>query len=305
MQEVTPVPADEGTALAAALAWQVAMGADEAVAETPLDWYSAFDPGFAARRGAGAIGFAGGDTCGDAGGGTRLSGLQPGAVAAAIRGLDASAAKDSLSKVARTDSLAIGSGLGERVAALTSLDSLRQALAGLDGCALRLTAMNLVFGEGNPGSGLMLVGEAPGEEEDRQGRPFVGPGGRLLDRMLAAIGLARSSVYLTNLLPWRPPGNRSPTAGEMALCLPFARRHIELVCPKVLILLGGGPAKALLERGEPAARLRGRWFEMPFSGLGASIPTLVTYHPEFLLRSPSHKRDAWLDLLLAKKAVSQ
>ena len=135
-----------------------------------------------------------------------------------------------------------------------------------DGCALRRTATNTVIGDGNPQAALMIVGEAPGAEEDRQGLPFVGPAGRLLDRMLAAIGLDRSAVYITNMLPWRPPGNRSPTAEELAICQPFLERQIELIAPRILLLVGGIAAKALLNRREGITRLRGQWF--PFSTPG-------------------------------------
>jgi DNA polymerase len=182
-------------------------------------------------------------------------------------------------------------------AATSSLDELRQALAAFEGCALKHTAMNLVFGDGNPRAKVMFVGEAPGADEDRQGMPFVGLSGKLLDRMLAAIGLDRGSAYIANVLPWRPPGNRSPTSDEIAACLPFIERHIELVDPEVLVLVGGIAAKALLGRTEGITRLRGQWIDYSSLGLARPIPAMATFHPAYLLRSPGQKRLAWRDLL--------
>ncbi|MBM3571644.1 MAG: uracil-DNA glycosylase, partial [Alphaproteobacteria bacterium] len=165
------------------------------------------------------------------------------------------------------------------------------------------TATNLVFGDGNPQAGLMLIGEAPGADEDRQGLPFVGVSGQLLDRMLAAIGRDRRSAYITNILPWRPPGNRQPTPAEIALCLPFIQRHIELVAPRVMVLVGGTSAKALLGRAEGIMKLRGRWFEYASVGLAQPVAALATYHPAYLLRTPAQKREAWRDLLAVKKKI--
>ena len=167
--------------------------------------------------------------------------------------------------------------------------------------------MNLVFGDGNPAAPIMMVGEAPGEDEDRQGRAFVGVSGQLLDKMLAPVGLDRKmNVYISNILFWRPPGNRSPTDAEIAACLPFCERHIALVKPKILVLLGGVAAKSLLRTKEGITRLRGRWTQYmphPGSGLEAPIDCLPIYHPAFLLRQPGSKRQAWNDILtLAKRA---
>lgn len=181
-----------------------------------------------------------------------------------------------------------------------SLEALAQTIAGFNDCPLKFTAMNLVFGDGNPDSGIMLIGEAPGEDEDRQGKPFVGASGKLLDLILTRVGLDRDRVYITNILPWRPPGNRSPTPAEVATCLPFVARHIELVNPKVLILLGGTAAKTILGRNEGITRIRGKWFDYTATGLGHTIPALPTYHPAYLLRSPLQKRDAWCDWLKFK-----
>ena len=185
----------------------------------------------------------------------------------------------------------------EIAAACTSLDQLVAAVRAFDGCALKRTATNTVIGDGNPAARLMIVGEAPGAEEDRQGLPFVGPAGRLLDRMLASIGLDRSAVYITNMLPWRPPGNRSPTAEELAICQPFLERQIELIAPRILVLVGGIAAKALLNRREGITRLRGQWFPFSTPRLGGTIEATATFHPAYLLRTPSAKREVWRDLL--------
>ena len=185
----------------------------------------------------------------------------------------------------------------EIAAACTSLDQLVAAVRAFDGCALKRTATNTVIGDGNPAARLMIVGEAPGAEEDRQGLPFVGPAGRLLDRMLASIGLDRSAVYITNMLPWRPPGNRSPTAEELAICQPFLERQIELIAPRILVLVGGIAAKALLNRREGITRLRGQWFPFSTPRLDGTIEATATFHPAYLLRTPSAKREVWRDLL--------
>jgi DNA polymerase len=178
-----------------------------------------------------------------------------------------------------------------------SLDDLQAALGRFDGISLRKTATNLVFADGNPEAEVMLVGEAPGADEDRQGKPFVGVSGQLLDRMMAAIGLDRTGFYITNVCFWRPPGNRKPTEAELAAQQPFVLRHIELVRPKVLVLVGGSSAQILLGTNEGITRLRGRWFEYRSDGLDTPIPALPLFHPAYLLRQPELKREAWRDLL--------
>ncbi|MBU8538429.1 uracil-DNA glycosylase [Falsiroseomonas tokyonensis] len=190
---------------------------------------------------------------------------------------------------------------GARAAEAQDLAALRAAIAETDS-PLRDTATNLVFADGVAESGLMMIGEAPGADEDRLGRPFVGLSGQLLDRMMASIGLDRSrNFYLTNILPWRPPGNRTPTDGEIALFLPFLLRHIELVQPRHLVLLGGTPAKTLLRAKEGITRLRGRWHRLP--GEAGGLPALPTLHPAYLLRSPAAKREAWMDLVLLRRTL--
>ncbi|TPJ40277.1 uracil-DNA glycosylase [Mesorhizobium sp. B2-5-13] len=183
--------------------------------------------------------------------------------------------------------------------AAASLDELRQHMAAFEGCNLKATAKNLVFADGNPQAAVMLVGEAPGRDEDIEGLPFVGRSGRLLDRMLAAIGLDRGSVYIANVIPWRPPGNRTPTPHETEICQPFIERQIELVNPKVLINLGGPSAKTLLNTSEGILRLRGNW-RVHTTASGIAIPAMPTLHPAYLLRTPAHKKLAWRDFLEVK-----
>ena len=185
-------------------------------------------------------------------------------------------------------------------AGAASIEALGALVAAFDECPLKRTATNTVFLDGNPAAPVMIIGEAPGAEEDRIGRPFVGRAGQLLDRMLAAIGLDRTSVQITNVIYWRPPGNRKPTSAEIAACLPFVLRHIALARPKVLVLAGGTAASALLPLSEGITRLRGRWFELTVPGREAPVPTLPMFHPAFLLRTPERKREAWRDLLALK-----
>lgn len=200
--------------------------------------------------------------------------------------------------------------------ACKTLEELREAMGRVQGCSLRKTATNMVFGDGNPDADVMLVGEAPGAEEDLQGLPFVGMSGQLLDKMFQAIGLKRSDLYITNIVPWRPPGNRQPTGTETQLYLPFVRRHIELVAPKVVVMVGGTSAKALLGTTDGIMKLRGRWYTLPgfraaacaggaaaTTSKGHEIRAIPIYHPAYLLRSPGQKRKAWQDLLTISKAL--
>ncbi len=183
-----------------------------------------------------------------------------------------------------------------------SLPELEAILARFEGCALKFSAKNLVFADGNPQGRVMLVGEAPGADEDRIGRPFVGRSGLLLDRMLAAIGLDRSKVYIANVVPWRPPGNRTPTPQEVSICKPFIERQIELAAPEFLICLGGPAAQNLLNIREGILRARGRWFTYRTDG-GREIRTLATLHPAYLLRQPLQKRFGWRDFLALQRAL--
>ena len=192
--------------------------------------------------------------------------------------------------------------LGSDLAAVKTLDALRNAMASFDGCALKKTASNLVFADGNPEAKIMIIGEAPGGDEDRMGLPFVGAAGQLLDKMLAAIGLDRQHVYITNILPWRPPGNRTPSSEEVALMWPFLRRHIQLKAPKVIFALGGSSAKLLLNTTTGILKLRGQVQEIDFGDAGQAnlIPVLPSLHPAYLLRAPKMKQQAFHDLLALK-----
>ncbi|MEN6543363.1 uracil-DNA glycosylase [Parvibaculum sp.] len=186
-------------------------------------------------------------------------------------------------------------------ASCRTLDELKAALAGFEGCALRYTAKNLVFADGNPEARIMLVGEAPGKDEDQAGLPFVGRSGQLLDRMLASIGLDRTTVYIANTLPWRPPGNRAPTPAEQAICAPFIERQIELSKAEILVLVGGVSAKQLLNTDTGIMRLRGRWSS--YRAGDREIPALPIFHPAYLLRQPAQKRLAWRDLISLKARI--
>ena len=264
----------ERTALAAALALQCDWGADEALMESPADHLAVRDAYARAPEAARP---------------------EPEPAPRPIRAAPVALA-------AAPPALARAQALAESA---PDLAALKAAIAAFDGSPLKETATNLVFGEGITDPGLMLIGEAPGADEDRAGRPFVGASGQLLDRMFASVGLSReSNFYITNILPWRPPGNRTPTDAEVALFLPFLRRQVALVRPKRLVLVGGVAAKGLIGGKEGITRLRGRWHEVEIPGLGR-IPALPTLHPAYLLRSPASKREAWADLLLLRRALDQ
>lgn len=296
----------------ALLEWQVAMGADEAIEEVALDRLAPLSPQpFLPERplpdppphageedksnpspqaGEGMVGVA-------AEGGV---GAAPTGPVEASREALASGKRRAAPAPVFTDSLAEAAQSARTLAAgATTIEELAALVAGFDLCPLKRTATTTVFMDGNPEAPLMIVGEAPGAEEDRLGRPFVGRSGQLLDRMLAAIGLDRTTVQITNVIYWRPPGNRKPTAAEIAACLPFVLRHIVLAHPKVLVLAGGTACGALLGQ-EGITRLRGRWFDLKIPGFDSPIPTLPMFHPSFLLRAPERKRDAWRDLLALK-----
>jgi len=194
--------------------------------------------------------------------------------------------------------------------ACKTLAELRQTLEAFDGCDLKKTATHTVFCDGNPNADVMLIGEAPGAEEDLQGKPFVGMSGQLLDKMLGAIGLDRTTVYIANIVPWRPPANRTPSTQEVAICQPFIEQHIYLKKPKFLVLLGGVATKAILNNHAGIMRLRGQWqsYTPPVPGVKndgefQAIRTLPTFHPAFLLRSPNQKIYAWEDLKTLKAAI--
>jgi uracil-DNA glycosylase family 4 len=258
---------------AALLRWYVEMGADEAIGEVPVD---------------------------------RTRPATPRPTPAPATGRPAAIAARPTSPPFLARAAAPGALVASATAiaeAATSLADLERAVAAFEGCALRQTATNTVFADGNPAASLMLIGEAPGGEEDRLGKPFVGRSGQLLDRMLATIGIDRSIAYITNVLYWRPPGNRKPTPVEIAACLPFVLRHIALVRPAVLVLCGGTAASTLLATTEGITKLRGRWFDLAVPGLEGPVKTIATYHPSYLLRTPERKRESWRDLLTIQEEL--
>ena len=280
---------DDRNELIAMLAWQLDMGIDEALLDHPqVDAVPLrLDQLLAVVAPAGDK-----DVSQTAMGGTALQPSE--AVKMANSALANSGAVPSEDKT-NTDSSAL--------ADITSLSDLQSAMAKLDDCPLKHTASNLCFADGNPGARLMIIGEAPGRDEDRMGVPFVGADGQLLDKMIASIGLDRASVYLTNLLPWRPPGNRSPTDEETAMLLPWLFRHVQLAKPEFVLLLGGAAAKLVLGSHDGIMKLRGRWRDVDF-GDGVPRPVLASLHPAYLLRSPAQKRLAFEDLLLLAKRLS-
>jgi DNA polymerase len=219
-----------------------------------------------------------------------------------IREMPVAPSAVSRSEIAPAPEAAIASA---REAARTapSLEALRALLENFDGCALKHTATRLVFSDGNPQARIMFVGEAPGRDEDIEGLPFVGRSGKLLDRMIAAIGLDRSKAYIANVIPWRPPGNRTPTPQETQICLPFIQRQIELVNPDVLVTLGNPSTQTLLATREGIMKTRGKWFD--YDTGTRTIRAIATFHPAYLLRSPSYKRMSWLDLRAIAKELEK
>lgn len=256
--------------LAALLRWYVDMGADLAVDDIAHDRFA---------------------ECAGAGGSRESKPKPPPAAAREAR------------PAAILSASAVEANAQELAASAKSLAELRERLLRFEGCGLKATATQLVFGDGNPNAEIMFVGEAPGADEDRQGVPFVGRAGRLLDKLLASIGLDRSKVYIANIVPWRPPGNRTPTPLEVAACLPFIRRQIELVDPKILVCLGAPSAQALLGGKEGILRMRGRWCSYLCGA--KEIRAIAMLHPAYLLRQPAQKRLAWQDLRLLAKEINR
>jgi uracil-DNA glycosylase family 4 len=191
----------------------------------------------------------------------------------------------------------------ELASAATSLDALRAAVEGFDGCGLSATATSLVFSDGNPEAGLMLVGDAPGADEDRAGLPFMGPAGRFLDRMLGSVGLDRTTCLMTTVIPWRPPGNRNPTDAEVSICLPFLLRHIALVRPRHLVLLGALATQSVLGTKGGIARQRGRWVEAEIAGLDGPVAVLPMLSPGFVQNNSGSKSVAWADMLKLRRTL--
>jgi len=277
--------ADIRAAMLSALAWQAELGADEAISETPIDRLAASAQGAApAARPVAVVAAA-----------PRERGAEGGAVTGTLFESGADPASPA-QPVESPAALAAGA---------QSLEGLASAMRGWGGSPLRETARNFVFSDGLVGARLMVIGEAPGADEDRIGRPFVGRAGRLLDRMMAAIGISRtdsspeSACYIANILPWRPPGNRTPSEAEAQMFLPFMTRHIQLAGPDIVFAIGNTAVKALLGTTTGIKRLRGTWTHHPVLGL----PVLPSFHPAYLLRQPADKRLAWRDLLSLRAAL--
>lgn len=271
-------------AMAQALTFQIELGADEAIGEKAVNRFGLAPP---ARTQSGP-------------GTTTQTGNDTGRSTPAMPSSTPRVTPQQPVRLESTDATVATAHAVARAA--QTLDELRDTVMAFDGCPLKKTAMNTVFADGNPDGRLMLIGEAPGAEEDRQGKPFVGASGQLLDKMLAAIGLSRETdAYITNIVFWRPPGNRDPSASESAVCRPFIDRHIELKKPDILVFMGGPSAKTMLNRKEGITRLRGRWFDFRTADMAAAnapaIPAMPLFHPAYLLRSALHKREAWRDLL--------
>lgn len=251
------------------LRWYADIGVDETIAETPENW---------------------------------LVPPQPAPEIVAPQPTAREAARRNPPPVGAEQAIADAAGLALEA---DSVEALRTTLESFDGCALKKTAKNLCFIDGNPAAKLLLVGEGPGAEEDRQGLPFVGPSGQLLDKMLASIGLDRTKVLISNTVFWRPPGNRTPTLAETEICRPFVERLIQIVRPAVIVAVGGPAAKLLLGETAGIGRLRGKWYEYSNTGLDAAIPATPLFHPAYLLRSPQMKREAWADLLMLKRKLEE
>jgi uracil-DNA glycosylase family 4 len=262
--------------LLAWLEWYRAMGATEAIGERPLDRAAAVAP---------------------------VGEIEPAReVPPPPRPPPPAAGPGLAQPLALRSASSVAASARETAAACRTIAELESALAAFDACALKETALNLCFADGNPAAEVMLIGEAPGAEEDRRGKPFVGPSGQLLDRMLATIGLDRHTVYITNVIYWRPPGNRSPTQAEIAACQPFLERQIELIRPRLIVFVGGIAARGLLGVKEGVTKLRGRRLIYTMAD-GATVPAVVMFHPAYLLRQPGQKRLAWRDLLSIRRIL--
>jgi uracil-DNA glycosylase len=273
---------DSGTDSLNALTWLLDAGADEAIGEEPVDRMAAPRPPLE--------------------GGPKNSSTRSVSKNFSGRGQAPAPSFDPSPKIPKAFSTlpqgegsdSIGAAM-ELAASCSTLEELKSALESFDGCALKKSATHTVFADGTPAHRIMFIGEAPGHDEDRVGLPFVGKAGKLLDKMLASIGLDRASnVYITNVLNWRPPDNRNPSPEEAAMCLPFLRRHIELVAPEIVVLVGAVAVKHVLGKTDGIMRLRGKWLE--YHAAGKMVPVMPTLHPAYLLRQPAHKKLVWRDL---------
>ncbi len=290
------IQSTDNHAAIALLEWYRAAGIDVVLDERPRDRFAETQVEIEARRARNASPQTRPESAGPA--------RTPAAIAKPVASPSDSAAFPT-PRVAVPDDIAVADAR-ERARSAADLAELQAALEAFDGCNLRITAKSTVFGDGSETADVMFVGEAPGREEDAAGVPFVGRSGQLLNRMLAAIGLEREAVRVTNTVPWRPPGNRPPTPAETLICLPFVQRHIELVQPKILVCLGSPASKALLGSQEGILRIRGQWTRYSF-GVEAdqAIDATAMLHPAYLLRQPAQKRLSWRDLLALKTRLAE
>jgi uracil-DNA glycosylase family 4 len=275
-----PDTTDDAGAFESLLRWYVAMGADAAIDETPHDRFALVEPVAVAERPAAEPSTSGRPA-------PRVLERAPPPQRA---GDGPPLAADALIRQAQ-----------EIAASAQTLDELRTLWEGFDGCALATTAQAMIFAGGNPKAEIMIIGAAPGSDDERQGEAFAGPAGRLIDGMLRAISLSRETAYMTNVIPWRPPGNRPPTPLEAALCLPFTRRHIALAEPRLILCLGERAAQLLLDTKDSMARLRSRW--LTYEGDTTTVKLAVTFSLDYLLSQPLQKKRAWLDLMSVAKML--
>ncbi|MGI9385803.1 MAG: uracil-DNA glycosylase [Methyloligellaceae bacterium] len=278
------MPRESNNELAALqlLRWYAEMGVDAAISETPADWFAQSKKPLSPRR------------TDDRQTPHRANLSAPSPAPKSGAGLRATPempmAPDAAIMASR-----------EKARSAATLDELRETLAGFDGCGLKATAKNMCFARGNADADVMFIGEAPGRDEDLQGLPFVGRAGHLLDKMLASIGLSEETAYVTNIVYWRPPGNRTPTPQESQVCLPFLERQVELVDPKIVVFLGGAAAKQMFNTTVGIMRLRGKW--RTYSTSEKDYKAIATLHPAYLLRTPVAKRQVWRDLIQIKLAL--
>lgn len=289
------MPPANDTVLETLLNWYLAAGADEAIGDVPIDRLAASGRGPERVK-------------------TSIPEVPPAKTAPSAAASPNRPPPDRLPPASAAPAMGLGpdspaaaiAAARAAAASAPTLEALRQAVDAFEGCALRRTATQTVFADGVPESGVVFIGEAPGADEDRIGRPFVGVSGQLLDRMLATIGLDRArNAYIMNVLYWRPPGNRKPTDTEIAICRPFVERQIALIAPRLIVLVGGTASAGMIPGSAGITRIRGQWVTLPVSGLAAPIPAMPMYHPSFLLRSPERKRESWTDLLSIKSKLKK
>lgn len=289
---------NDAETLIAALEWQIAMGAEDAILEDPVNRYAWVEARRAQMTQQKSPPQRSPHPSSPHPGPSEIA--SPGSHRPSPSGTALRPTASSDAPLGTADAAAAGAALASTC---MDLPALQEALSTFDGCELKMHATNLVFGDGNPSAEIMMIGEAPGRDEDREGKPFVGVSGQLLDRMLSYIGLTREGFYITNGVYWRPPGNRKPNDGEIAVCRPFLDRQISLVQPKVLVLIGDKSARSLAGVTTGITRSRGQWYDVKIGD--EVIPALTTLHPAYLLRTPAAKKQAWQDLITLRRKLDQ